>query len=189
MFCTASFSSFLFLTLAWTRWLKHAVSFTLVLNWEAKDAKKRSQGLQIIHTYVSASETIGTNVAQTRTQTLPPGLGCYQAEVNRHIHQAPLIASHPPRAQRFGTHGNKILLYKNKVRQQHHLFLKGETSSFPHLGTHMHTLRPAYSKKSLLPFYTALCSRSNRWSLFSLLNERKLSDCPGVNREDRFKEL
>ena len=157
MFCTASFSSFLFLTLAWTRWLKHAVSFTLVLNWEATNAKKKKKkkgvrGPQIIHTYMCASETIGRNVAQTRTQTLPPGLGCYQAAVNRHIHQAPLIASHPPQAQRFGTHGNKILLYKNKVRQQHHLFfLKGETSSFPHLSTHMHTLRPAYSKKACFP--------------------------------------
>lgn len=38
-----------------------------------------------------------TNAAHNNahTQTLPPGLGCYQVVVNRHIHQAPLIASHP----------------------------------------------------------------------------------------------
>lgn len=36
MFCTASLSTFLFLTLACTRWSKQAVFFTLVLNWKKK---------------------------------------------------------------------------------------------------------------------------------------------------------
>lgn len=39
----------------------------------------------------------GTNInaVHSRTPALPPGLGCYQEVVNRHIHQTPLIASHP----------------------------------------------------------------------------------------------
>lgn len=58
----------------------------------------RSYDLKFIHTIITCVQIqhiIQMQHTHTDTQTLPPGLGCYQAVVNRHIHQAPLIASHP----------------------------------------------------------------------------------------------
>ncbi len=145
MFCTASFSSFLFLTLAWTRWSKHAVFFTLVLNCEADT---RSYYLQIIHmitTCLHVKQKIHMCLhmhththAHAHTRTLPPGLDCYQAVVNRHIHQTPLIASHPWSSMILVPMETRFCYIRTRFGSNT-TFLEGETSSFSPLSTQMQT--------------------------------------------------
>lgn len=47
IFCTASLSTFLFLTLACTRWSKQAVFFTLVLNWKRMERDRQKRKTQM----------------------------------------------------------------------------------------------------------------------------------------------
>lgn len=157
MFCTASFSSFLFLTLAWTRWSKHAVFFTLVLNWKTEE---RSCDLQFIHTdttCVHLKQMIQMQHAHTNTPTWPwllssRGKQTHSSSPTNCFTSSELNDSVPMETRfcyirtRLGS--NTIFFF----------FFKGETFSFPHLSTHMHehTLRLTVTKSLPHSHWTVL---------------------------------
>lgn len=96
MFCTASLSTFLFLTFACTRWSKQAVFFTLVLNCKGKKDGREGGGVQnktqktfSKHSFHSVERQATRHPLLSRSSSTWPWL----RPINRHIHQVVLITS------------------------------------------------------------------------------------------------